>query len=449
MDVASVSSREPRRQVDPELARSCRDLAERSAGVPILRRVPIYPEPSRLALERRVGRRLRPTEHGVYGLLRAALRMRRPGMHLANAEVASLLGCSERSVIRAVRSLGPHEPTCPPECRSHLNLIRRVELFQTVSWCDAVSKKTYHRRQEASVTIAGPAARRPGRPRVRPPDHGRGYRPESAAGTGRRDRVRRPRKPDRVPARPKEGRPETLPPPRQIVTPTAPPSEGGDRAGRPSAAPALDPVFAAAGPDRADAAGEGVPFGDGRASGALTGPSPAETREPGDAGRSAGDAPATPSSEPAAPASSEAKKETIPAPSELELWARERLEALDRKPDELVPAPPSPLAVQLAAEASARPLEPNYAPDELAEVERWRRERELAAAAAADPGERGRSSGRGARDSPAASAAKLQLALELAELARDQCDDKGDAGDAGQVPEDGRPRGRPGRGGRS
>lgn len=147
-------------------ARSARALAARAARYQLLRRLPMLPEPSRLRLHQRAGRRLTPTGEAIYAVIRKAVRCGYPGAHVSVGELGHLTGRSERSVRYALRDL------------EELDLVHAAPQFDNVEWiwcaehgedaCPAgcARRRRYRRRQLASVYVLGCKAKRPGRPRA-------------------------------------------------------------------------------------------------------------------------------------------------------------------------------------------------------------------------------------------------------------------------------------------
>lgn len=173
-------------------ARSARALASRSARYQLLRRLPMLPEPSRLRLHQRAGRRLTPTAEAIYAVIRKAVRCGYPGAHLSVAELGHLTGRTRRPVQEALRSL------------EELELVIAAPQYDDVEWTCVATRRRYRRRQLASVYVLGAKAKRPGRGRANSRNAARSLPRHSDHGRG-------------------------------ISAPTAPPSEGGDVPAAPGA----------------------------------------------------------------------------------------------------------------------------------------------------------------------------------------------------------------------
>jgi hypothetical protein len=331
MDVGFVEAtplvertREPRRQVDDQLVRSVHDLAKRSATYPELRRLPAYPTASRARLHARVGRRLTPTEEWLLGVLRRAWRGGKPAVHCSVGELALLTARCERSIQNALRGLGPCRSTCAPGCVAHVDLVRRIPVFDSVSWCDVASRRTYRRRQRANVLMLTRHAPRPGRPRrphaaATPP-----ARPPAPARAQQMGSVPR-RSPGPQGSSGGKTCTPTAPPDRRRVGPgsAAAPSPSVARAPAPAAAPAAE-LIASRGV--AAAPPEEVPASRADRSVGLTADSENNTDSPrlAAAGRMAGPAPTSASDSSASSASSGLENEASGRPSADELLAWRR-----------------------------------------------------------------------------------------------------------------------------
>jgi len=268
-----------RRDVSRRDVARARDLSRRAARNHEIRRIRPLPEPPRLELYRRVGRRLTPTADAVYALLRGAdAKLRdvtgrsKAGCHVTVGELAGDVGRSVSSVRRALRQLEALELVVP---------VRQFEdaEWSAVAWGPAGPRLLgrYRRRQLASVYLLGRQATRAVRSRRRRLARPGGDRhPGSALGMG--GQFDRPTSP---PLKGRRGGPPATPPSARTVDfdRAAPPSEespaGTESVRSPAASsPAAPPTRQAApgtpGADRApegggrrDRAPEGTPDGGG------------------------------------------------------------------------------------------------------------------------------------------------------------------------------------------
>ena len=162
---ATRGPRRERREIDARDVARVHKLAERAANYRIARRLPGYPVASRQRLHARAGRRLTPTEEWVLAILRKVERCRYPALHCSVEELGLLTGRCERSVQNALTGLGQHDSSCEPGCRRHVDMVRRIPVFDSVAWCDAATRRTYQRRQRANVYMLTANAPHPGRVR--------------------------------------------------------------------------------------------------------------------------------------------------------------------------------------------------------------------------------------------------------------------------------------------
>lgn len=207
--------------------RRARDVVAKCATFEHVKRYSALGEVSCRELERRVGRRLSPTEERIYAVVRRAVRAGKAGIHVTVAELVWKVGRCERSVQLALDALGDHrrpcggqrcagkaklcdgcERPCPPGCKRHVDLVRTVPQFDELDWVEIrwptaeqraqgmtpgdLEKRVHGLRQLANAYVLGRAARRPAPTSARQRAYGRHCTPKAFSSSLRSSEKQQP-----------------------------------------------------------------------------------------------------------------------------------------------------------------------------------------------------------------------------------------------------------------